>query len=185
MDRKRIRVKRKQLSEELNYYKSGYQELLLKVEAKTVGDVLSLEAYLAKVIDAKGRDSEDDTLITKNVLASALLKELKTQALSPEEVALRGSLLTKFEVYGKIFSRYTKHFRKASDDCSALENYLLLGLLLSFHYQRESCLKALNCFFKLADFAKEVLQGVEAGEPALLAQKVLAEAIILEGELSR
>ncbi len=61
------------------------------------------------------------------------------------------SILKKFEVIKKIFTKYNSNFKEMTSDHSFLRNYLLLSLLCSIQYENSLSLKYLNSYLKIND----------------------------------
>jgi hypothetical protein len=67
----------------------------------------------------------------------------------------------KFEVFGRIFAAYDKHFKKASDQYDDLILYVFLALVLMGMYRQKRNLNFLNTALKINDLIVRVVGMIE------------------------
>jgi hypothetical protein len=140
--------------------------------AAEISDEQSLQAYL----ETPG----SETLETLEFLGLCELQLRRRTAPLPKEAGRRvRSLMGKFEVYGRVFSRYDANLRKRTDRYVDLIIYALLSLVLLRTYDRTQHLNVLNTALKVNDLL------VNAEEILVEPVEILATISALVGAQSR
>ncbi len=130
--------------------------------SKQIQDIYTIISSILIDIDKgclKNRTGSDiNMLLKKNVFeTTTLLKliayELTSDNQTSEDIIYDSlsKLIKKFEVYKKVFSKYTNTFRKANDDFRSADVYLLLSFCVLFFCEKTGNIKFLNIGLKLND----------------------------------